>query len=324
MDDGSKLLRPVPLLSLVVPMFNEEDVVDIFMQRTLPILESITQNFEIVCVSDGSRDRTFAILCALNTRDPRIKAIDLSRNFGKELALTAGLDHTTGQAVVPIDVDLQDPPELIPAMVARWREGFDVVLAAREDRSDDSWAKRISASLFYRFAGRVGDVELPANVGDFRLMDRRVVDALKRLPERARFMKGLFAWLGFRQSRLTYRRPPRAAGTTKWRPLALWSLAIEGFVSFTTLPLKVWSYIGATCALGALGYMAYLLIRVWILGIDVPGYASVAVFVLFLGGLNLLGLGVLGEYVARIFLEVKQRPLYLVREAIGIAIERRP
>ena len=316
-------IAAVPEISVVVPIYNEAEALPKFFARVIPVLESLTRDFEIVCVNDGSADATLQLLHAAHSRDSRVKVIDLSRHFGKEPALTAGLDFTTGRAVIPIDADLQDPPQVIAELVALWKEGFDVVLAIRSDRRSDGLIKRLTARMFYSIAGRLPDVAIPANAGDFRLMDRRVVQALKQLPERARFMKGLFAWLGFRQTQVTYVRAERAAGRTKFRPWSLWHLALEGLISFTTLPLKIWTYIGAAVSMAGLGYGAFLVVRTLMFGIDFPGYASLAAFVLFFGGINLLSVGVLGEYVARIFIEVKQRPLYLVREAVGFQSESR-
>lgn len=310
-------------ISLVVPMYNEEESLDLFLKKIVPIVEAITSSYEILCVNDGSRDRTLELLRQAHAANPRIKVIDLSRNFGKELAMTAGIDHAAGEAVIPIDADLQDPPELIKDMVAKWREGYDMVLAVRADRSSDSVSKRLSARLFYRLIGRISEVPIPENVGDFRLLDRRVVDALARLPERTRFMKGIFAWLGFRQATITYARPSRAAGSSKWRFWPLWNFALEGIVSFTTLPLKIWSYIGFGCATFAMGYLLFIVGRTLIYGVDVPGYASILSVVLFFNGLIMIGMGILGEYLARVFVEVKARPLYLVRETLGFEGELR-
>ena len=299
-------------------MFNEEEVCELFFRRIEPILEAVTPDYEIICVNDGSDDRTLEILTAANERNQRIKVIDLSRNFGKELALTAGLDYATGAAVIPIDVDLQDPPELIPEMVSLWQQGYEMVLGVREDRSADSRAKRMTANFFYKIMGRIGEISLPANTGDFRLMDRCVVEALKRLPERTRFMKGLFAWIGFRQAAVYYKRPQRAAAQTKWRYWRLWNFALEGIFSFTTLPLRIWTYLGFCLALLAAAYITFVIVRTLIFGIVTPGYASLLSVVLFFSGLNMVGLGVLGEYLGRVFMETKRRPLYLVRETLGV------
>jgi polyisoprenyl-phosphate glycosyltransferase len=306
-----------PELSLVVPFYNEEDGCPAFFARVVPILESLTPDYEIVCVNDGSGDRTGQLLAAEHLRNRRVKLLDLSRNFGKEQALTAGLDHARGRAVIPLDADLQDPPEVIPELVARWREGFDVVLAVRADRSSDSWLKRASARLFYRLLGRMSECPIPADVGDFRLLDRRVVEALKLLPERTRFMKGLFAWLGFRQGRVDYARAPRAAGDSKWRYWRLWNFALEGLFSFSTLPLRIWTYAGLLVALLALAFAVFVVVRTLVLGVDVPGYASIAALLCFFSGVNMIGLGIVGEYLGRVFTEVKRRPNYLVRDRLG-------
>lgn len=299
-------------------MYNEADACQVFFAQVLPILQTLHCQFEIICVNDGSQDETLRELRKYAESDPRIKVIDLSRNFGKEIALSAGLDHARGDAIVPIDADLQDPPELIPEMLDLWQQGHDVVLAIRGDRSSDTHTKRITAGLFYRLMRWLGDIPIPAHAGDFRLMDRRVVDALKRLPERTRFMKGLFAWLGFQQTAVYYSRPQRAAGDTKWKPWKLWNFALDGIVSFTTLPLRIWTYLGFLVALFSLCYLVFIILRTLMLGIDVPGYASILSVVLLFSGINMIGLGILGEYIGRIFVEVKQRPLYLIRETIGL------
>ena len=304
-------------LSIVCPFYNEAEGTSLFFRQLVPVLESLGMPFEIVCVNDGSRDGTLAALRAVVARDSRVRVVDLSRNFGKEAALTAGLDHARGAAVIPIDADLQDPPELIPELVQQWRRGFDVVLARRVDRLSDSPAKRLTAGLFYRIHNQISDLELPDNVGDFRLMDRRVLEALKLLPERRRFMKGLFAWVGFRTAVVDYTRAPRAAGQSKFNWWRLWNFAIEGITAFSTAPLRVWTYLGALVALVAFVYAGFIIGRTLWQGVDVPGYASLLVAVLFLGGIQLLGLGVLGEYIGRIYNETKQRPIYLVREIYG-------
>jgi glycosyltransferase involved in cell wall biosynthesis len=243
--------------------------------------------------------------------------VNLSRNYGKETALTAGLDHANGDAAIPIDCDLQDPIEVVPELIARWESGFDVVLAKRIDRTSDSLMKRITSKMFYKLIDKISDVNIPANVGDFRLMDKKVLDVLGQYRERSRFMKGIFASLGFKESVVEYVRAPRAAGTTKWNYWTLYKLALDGIISFTSLPLKIWSYIGATVAIGAFLYGAYLVIRTLFLGVDTPGYASLMVVLLFMSGLILLCLGVIGEYLARIFIETKCRPIYIVMDKIG-------
>lgn len=317
-NHANALLKGSPFrLSIVTPMYNEAEVLDRFFARVRPIAAAQTDDYEIVCVDDGSRDTTRALLARFHAEDQRIKIIGLTRNFGKEAALAAGLDNATGDAVVPIDADLQDPPELIPELVARWRDGYDMVLAVREDRSTDTAVKRMTAGMFYRVVHRLSETPIPANVGDYRLMDRRVVEALRQLPERTRFAKGLFGWLGFRQATVRYTRPERAAGASKWRYWRLWNYALDGIFSFSTLPLRVWTYLGVAIALGAGAYIAVTIVRTLLFGVDVPGYASLLVVVLFFSGLNMIGLGMLGEYIGRVFVEVKQRPLYLVDTRVG-------
>ncbi|MGI4877327.1 MAG: glycosyltransferase family 2 protein, partial [Janthinobacterium lividum] len=284
-------------LSIVVPVYNEEASIDLFLQTVTPLLEAIDPRWEIVFVNDGSRDTTLDIIRAAHGRDPRVRGIDFSRNYGKEIALSAGLDHAAGRAVVPMDVDLQDPPELIAAMVAKWREGYDVVLAQRVDRSTDGLMKRHTAAAFYSLIGRMSRVAIPPNVGDYRLIDQTVVEALRSYPERERFMKGIFASVGFRTAMVPYARPARARGETKFRPRALFNLALEGIISFSTAPLKIWTYIGFLAALAALGYLGVIVVRTLVFGIDVPGYASLISIMLLFNGLILIGLGVQGEYI---------------------------
>jgi len=301
-------------LSLVVPVYNEEETVALFLDRVNQVFASDSFiKLELVFVNDGSSDATLDCLLTLQQENPSIRIVDLSRNFGKEAALSAGLKAATGQVVVPIDVDLQDPPELVLDMIGKWREGYDVVLGHRVNRDSDSWAKRVTATLFYRIHNKIADPQIPENVGDFRLMDRAVVDALNELPESRRFMKGLFAWVGFRTTFVSYARPERVAGTTKFNGWRLWNFALEGVTSFSTDPLKIWTYIGGFVASISIIYAAYLTLRVFFLGIDVPGYASVMVAVTFLGGLQLIGIGVIGEYLGRTYLESKRRPIYLIR-----------
>ena len=301
-------------ISLVVPFYNEEQGIAGFEAGLRPALAALPDcDFEIVCVDDGSTDGTLEKLEAVAARDPRYVVIGLSRNFGKEAALTAGIDYAAGDAVIPMDADLQDPPELIAELVAQWRDGAEVVLARRADRSSDTYLKRSVSGLFYKIYNRLSDIELPENVGDFRLMDRVAVDALKQLPERQRFMKGLFAWVGFKTRSIEYRRPPRASGQTKFTGLRLWNFALDGITSFSTLPLRVWTYLGAIGALVSFSYGAYILLRTLIRGVDVPGYASLLAATLFVGSLQLLSIGILGEYIGRIYLESKRRPKYIVR-----------
>jgi glycosyltransferase involved in cell wall biosynthesis len=304
------------LLTLIVPFFNEAAGVEGLFAAVLPCLDAVPDTtWEILCIDDGSTDDTLKHLLGL--ADPRVKVIEFSRNFGKEAALTAGLDAALGAAVIPFDADLQDPPELIAPMVAAWRAGAEVVLAHRRDRLTDGLMKRRTAAWFYRAHNRLSKTHIPENVGDFRLMDRSVVEALKRLPERQRFMKGLFAWIGFRTVTLDYVRQVRRAGGSKFSGFGLWNFALEGFTSFSTVPLKIWTYFGAAGALLALGYAAYIAIRTLILGISVPGYASLFVAVLFFGSVQLISIGLLGEYIGRIYLEAKQRPIYIIRKTHG-------
>ena len=309
-------------ISVVAPMFNEAENLDYFFERVTGALKRLGLSYEIVCVNDGSRDGTMDGLVRHRAANPAIKIVDLSRNFGKDIALTAGLDHATGAAVVPIDSDLQDPPELIEELVKKWREGYDVVYATRRTRQGEGWFKRLSASVFYRVFNTVTDVKMPRNTGDFRLMDRRAVDALKRLGERNRFMKGLFAWVGFKQIAVLYDRQPRHAGTTKWNYWRLWNFALDGITGFSSLPLRVWTYVGVFLSILSFLYAGFLIVRTIFHGKDWPGYASMMVAILFLGGIQLITLGVLGEYLARIYTEVKGRPLYLVRETHGLAREK--
>lgn len=301
-------------LSVVVPVFNEAETIDLFIRAVDEVFAGRPDvKLEMVFVNDGSTDATLDQLLKAQTRDPRVRIVDLSRNFGKEAALTAGLETATGQVIVPIDVDLQDPPELILEMIAKWREGYEVVLAKRANRDSDTWAKRASASWFYRLHNKMADPQLPENVGDYRLMDRCVIDALKALPESRRFMKGLFAWVGFRTAVVEYTRLERVAGESKFNGWKLWNFALEGVTSFSTDPLRIWTYLGLAVSFLSFLFAAFIGLKVLIHGADVPGYASLIVAVTFLGGLQLMGIGVIGEYLGRTYLESKRRPVYLVR-----------
>ena len=305
---------PLPALSVVVPAYNEQEVLAIFHARLAASLAPLGLAWEVVYVNDGSRDATLAAMLALQAADPRVAVLNLSRNFGKEIALTAGLDHACGaEAVVVIDADLQDPPEVIAELVAAWRQGFDVVYAQRSVRHGEGFVKRATAHAFYRLMQRLGGrVQLPKDTGDFRLMSRRAVDALLRLREHHRFMKGLFAWIGFPARAVLYERAPRAAGITKWNWWKLWNLSLEGITSFTVAPLKLATYLGLLTAFGAVVYAIQVVVKTLILGSEVPGYPSLMTVVLFLGGVQLMTLGIIGEYLARVFNETKHRPLYLV------------
>lgn len=302
------------VLSLVVPVFNEAETVDIFIEKISEIFKKESSiHVEIVFVNDGSTDETLERLLECQIGDPRLRIVDLSRNFGKEAALTAGLHVAKGQIIVPIDVDLQDPPELILEMIALWRKGYEVVLGRRINRDSDSLAKRTFANWFYRLHNKIADPKLPENVGDFRLMDRTVVESLKALPESRRFMKGLFAWLGFRTAYVDYARPERVAGTTKFNGWKLWNFALEGVIGFSTAPLRIWTYLGLTVSFISILFATFIVTKVLFDGVDVPGYASLMVTVTFLGGLQLIGIGVIGEYLGRTYIESKRRPVFIVR-----------
>ena len=307
-----------PLISVVVPCFNEGAVLPAFHRRLSAVMGAAMgaagEPWEVVYVNDGSRDDTLGVIARLAADDPHVSLLNLSRNFGKEIAMTAGLDHAAATgAVVVIDADLQDPPELIPELVSVWRQGIDVVHARRRRRSGESWAKLGTARAFYRVMARLSTrVALPPDSGDFRLMSRRSVDALLRLREQHRFMKGLFAWVGFPSQAVPYDRAPRAAGRTSWTYWTLWNLALEGITGFTVLPLKVATYVGLFTALAALVFGGQLIVRTLLFGNPVAGYPSLMAVILFMGGVQLTTLGVIGEYLGRVFNEVKQRPLYLV------------
>jgi glycosyltransferase involved in cell wall biosynthesis len=301
-----------PLLSLIVPVYNEEESIEIFLTRVEPFLERAGLRFEIVFVNDGSRDNTLARLFDCSTHDPRLRVVNLSRNFGKEAALTAGIDHARGDILIPMDIDLQDPPDLFIPFIERWRQGYDIVYGVRSVRTSDSFSKRVSASWFYWAFNTMSPVRIPPNVGDFRLVDRRAVEILRLLPERNRFMKGLFAWVGFNAIGVPYERPKRAAGSSKFNLWRLWNFALDGVVSFSTVPLRASFYGGLTIAAVALLYALFIIARVLIFGIDTPGYASLLIVVLGMGAIQLVSIGIIGEYLGRLFLEVKGRPIYVV------------
>lgn len=301
------------LLSVVVPAFNEQAVLREFHSRLSKVLDALGVPAEIVFVNDGSTDDTPEMLCRFREQDPRVAVVELSRNFGKEIALSAGLDHALGEAVVVIDADLQDPPELIPELIKQWREGYDMVYATRIARDGETYLKKATASAFYRLIQNVSRVKIPADTGDFRLLSRRAVDALKQLREQHRFMKGLFSWIGYPQKSVPYRRDPRFAGETKWNYWRLWNLALEGITSFTIAPLKLASYIGVLTSLAAFIYALRVIYKTLVYGDPVHGFPSLMVVVLFLGGIQLLTLGVIGEYLGRMFDETKGRPLYFTK-----------
>lgn len=303
-------------ISVVVPAYNEEEVLPELHRRLQAVLSQLTTNYEIVYVNDGSRDRTLEIMRELKEADSHVGYVNLSRNFGKEIAMTAGLDLARGDAVVVIDADLQDPPELIPKLLEGWNAGFDVVYARRVSRAGETWLKKATARAFYRIIQRIGPVSIPEDVGDFRLMSRRAVDALKQIRERHRFMKGLFAWIGFPQKAIDYQRDARFAGVTKWNYWKLWNFAIEGITSFSIAPLKISTYAGLLVAALAFIYAMWVIYKTLIFGDPVQGYPSLMVVVLFLGGVQLVGIGLLGEYLGRMFVETKYRPLYLLDEVV--------
>jgi glycosyltransferase involved in cell wall biosynthesis len=329
MDLPIELQRPTPTvapvpagaarISVVVPMFNEAEVLPIFHQRLRAALAPWADRLEVVYVDDGSSDASVETVKALRLADPTIALLRLSRNFGKEIALSAGLQVAGGDAVVVIDADLQDPPELIPSMIEQWRQGYDMVLMRRREREGESWFKRTSAHVFYRLLNRLGEIEIPEDVGDFRLMSRRVVEALNALPERQRYMKGLFAWVGFPQVTIVYDRPGRAAGTAAQNYRRLWSLAGEGITSFSVRPLRLASLLGMTTSAIALATTAFYVIKTLLYGDPVQGFPTLIVAILLLGGLQLLSIGVLGEYLGRMFMETKRRPLYLQQEYLPAA-----
>ncbi len=300
------------ILTIVVPAYNEQEVLREFHRRVTEAICNLPFDYEILYINDGSTDSTLNVLVELRNSDPHVSLVDLSRNFGKEIALSAGLDHARGDAVVVIDADLQDPPELIPELVNAWRDGYDVVYATRSAREGESIMKKLTAHLFYRAIQGVSRFKIPQDTGDFRLLSRRAVNALKQFREQHRFMKGLFAWIGYPQKSVPYRRDPRFAGETKWNYWKLWNFAIEGITSFTIAPLKIATYLGLVVALGSFGYGTFIIVRTLLFGNPVAGYPSLMVVILFLGGVQLVALGVIGEYLGRMFDETKGRPLYLV------------
>ena len=301
-------------LSVVVPAYNEEEGLSEFHRRITAVLEKLDVDWEVLYVNDGSNDGTLSVMSGFN--DPRVAIIDLSRNFGKEIAMTAGLDHARGDAVVVIDADLQDPPELIPELVRRWREGFDVVYARRTARDGETFVKKATAKLFYRAIQFLSRVKIPADTGDFRLLSRRAVEALKLLRERHRFMKGLFAWIGYPQVAVYYHRDPRFAGKTKWNYWHLWNFALEGITSFSIGPLKIATYVGLLTAFASFIAAGVITYKTIVYGDPVRGYPSLMVVMLFLGGVQLMSLGMIGEYLGRMFNETKRRPLYLVNRFV--------
>ena len=303
-------------LSIVVPVKDEETSIQAFIDEVVPVCDAMNISYELLFVNDGSQDRTQSILEEARQNLDCVTLVKLSRNFGKEFALSAGIDFCSGRAAIPMDVDLQDPTELIPLLYKKHLEGFDTVVALRRNRDGDTRSKRLMARLFHFTFSKMSEIDTYNGAGDFRIISRRVIDQLRQMPERTRFMKGLLSWPGFSTSSVSYDRPQRASGSTKWSFTKLWRLALDGLFSFSTLPLKIWTYIGSFVALSAVIYMFFTVVKTLVLGVDVPGYASLLSFVLLLGGVNLMGIGILGEYLGRVFIEVKGRPIYIVEESL--------
>jgi len=312
---------PTPELSVVVPVFNESANIEPLCDRLVPILERVAASWEVVFVDDGSEDDTLSMIRARNAAEPRIGAVSFSRNFGKEVAIAAGLDHARGRAVVIMDADLQHPPEVIERFVARWREGYVMVYGQRTSRADESAVKRGFAHLFYRLFDSFTHMHLPEGAGDFRLIDARGVEVLRGLSERSRFSKGLYAWIGFKTIGIPFVVEERRHGATKWSFRTLFRFAFDGITAFSTVPLRVWTYLGGLISVLAIAAAAYFAVRTLLFGVDVAGYPSLIVSITFLGGVQLMSLGIIGEYIGRIFAEVKRRPLYVVAERIGDTVE---
>ncbi|HET6515477.1 MAG TPA: glycosyltransferase family 2 protein [Thermodesulfovibrionales bacterium] len=308
-----KDMKSSHLLSVIVPAYNEESVLKTFHQRLSVILANLPMQTEVIYVNDGSTDRTLEVIRSLRMNDHSIGIVDLSRNFGKEIAMAAGLDHVQGDAVIIIDADLQDPPELIPELVQHWQDGYDGVYAVRLSRKGEGWVKKITAHFFYRLINRLSRIPIPEDTGDFRLLSRRAVDSLKKLREQHRFTKGLFTWIGYPQKAVHYHRNPRLAGKTKWNYWRLWNFALEGITSFTTAPLKMAMYLGLLTALIAFLYAGIIIYKTLAFGEPVHGYPSLMVVILLLGGIQLMAVGIMGEYLGRIFVETKLRPLYFLK-----------
>ena len=301
-------------ISLVVPVFNEEETIHIFYEAIRNFIDFKDIDVEIIFVNDGSKDKTEEIINRLNQKDSLVTALNFTRNFGKEPALMAGLDVASGDAVIPIDVDLQDPIEVIPLMIDKWIKGADMVLAKRIDRSSDSYLKQKTASWFYKLHNKISSPKIEENVGDFRLLSRSIVDNIKKMPERNLFMKGILSWVGGHIEIVEYVRPTRIAGESKFNGWKLWNLALEGITSFSTVPLKVWTYLGSFISLVSFLYAVWMMVETILWGNAVKGYPSLLVSILFFGGVQLIGIGVLGEYIGRIYIEVKQRPRYILKD----------
>ena len=315
----NKVLNKVIDLSLIVPMYNEEESLDIFFKTINSTLEKLKNySYEIICIDDGSTDGTFNLLTQYAEKDKRIKIVKFSRNFGKEYGMIAGFRACSGRAAIPMDVDLQDPPALIAKFVKKWEEGYDMVYGIRNDRKSDTFLKRWTAKLFYKTYNLMTRSPIPYNAGDYRILDRKVIDAILNLKERNIFMKGIFGWAGFKSCGIKYVRQKRKAGVSKWNYWKLWNFALDGITASTTFPLRIWTYLGTLLSGLGMLYALYIILKTMIYGIDVPGYASLLVFILLLGGIQMIILGILGEYIGRIFIEVKNRPLYLVDKKVNL------
>ena len=314
-NPGIKARVANPLISLIVPVFNEEQSLAMFMDAIDNKLAGL--RLEIIFIDDGSTDNTLVLLRQISAKSNYVQVIKLSRNFGKEAALTAGINHCNGDVAIPVDVDLQDPLEIIHDFIAKWKDGFDVVQGVRDDRQNDGFLKRYSASKYYQIFNYISDFKITPHSGDFRLLDRKAINALRQLPERVRFMKGLFTWIGFSTAEVRYRRLKRSKGHSKFNFKQLFRFGLDGVISFSSLPIRVWSFVGMVMAIPAIIFMFYIVIKTLLMGIDVPGYASMISIVLFLGGIQFITLGVIGEYVGRIFTEVKSRPIYIIEETIS-------
>ncbi|MBD3107675.1 glycosyltransferase family 2 protein [Bacillus sp. AGMB 02131] len=305
-------------ITILIPAYNEEDVLHLLYNRLIAVINNLNHyNFELLFVNDGSSDKTLKILRVLKQSDNRISYLNLSRNFGKEIAMVAGIDFVSSDALIIIDADLQDPPELIPQMITHWEEGYKDIYAKRNNRSGETWLKKWTAEKFYKLLQTVTKIPIQQNTGDFRLLDRQCIDALKSLRETQRYTKGLFSWIGFEKKEILFNRDPRAAGKTKWNYFKLFDLAIEGFTSFTTIPLRLSTIFGLITSIGAFIFMLWVILKTFLLGEEVAGYPSLMTVILFLGGIQLFTIGIIGEYLGRIFLETKRRPLYFVSEYSG-------
>lgn len=312
----STLQNKLVFISCIVPVYNEEVVIEVFVERLYSTLKELTERFEIVLVDDGSQDKTIEKILKL-VKTPEIKMLKLSRNFGKEIALTAGLEHCKGDVAILLDADFQHPLEMLPVFLQHWAKGYDMVYGMRQDRAAESFLKKNFTSLFYWLMKKITHIDIPNNAGDFRLLDKKIIQALKTFPERTRFMKGLYAWVGFKKIGVSYAVKQRAGGKSAWGFAKLTELAITGITSFSDMPLRVWGFIGFVVSLIALVYAIYIVAVTLIYGADLPGFPTLVVAIMFLGGIQLLSIGILGEYIARIFTEVKKRPKYLLEKKQG-------